>query len=598
MADDPQTLWSGFLRRAPRNLFFTGKGGVGKTSLACASAVLLADSGRRVLIVSTDPASNLDAVLATPLALHPRAVTGVTGLEAMNINPEQAALDYRERTVAPYRGVLSEAEVALLSERLSGACTVEVAAFDEFALLLSDPRETVAYEHVIFDTAPTGHTLRLLELPAAWTGFIKSAPGDVSCLGPLSGLKAARERYEATIRALTDPTATAVVIVTRPDRVALIEAARTSEELRAQGLTNRELVINALFRAHDAGDKLASALERRGSQALANMPGVLKALPRSEIPLRGQNIVGLASLRSFLSTAPEHPPQPATTEAVVLAGIMDLHELVDELAAAGNGLVMIMGKGGVGKTTVAAAIAVALAGRGKPVHLTTTDPAQHLLETLPETVPHLNVSHIDPKEEVRRYRARTLEGAKGTKAAEQLALLEEELKSPCYEEVAVFQAFSRAVRSGRSGFTVIDTAPTGHTLLLLDTTGNYHRQMTQHATAAGRIHTPLMLLQDRAYTRIIIVTLPETTPVLEASALQADLRRAGIEPYAWVINGSLAAARPTDLLLRCRAASEITQINKVRAELARRVALVPFQADEPVGAARLRALTNDGSTPR
>ena len=591
MADDPQTHWPEFLRRAPRHLFFTGKGGVGKTSLACASAVLLGDAGRRVLIVSTDPASNLDAVLDTQLGARPRAINGAIGVEAMNINPEQAALDYRERTVAPYRGVLPEPEVALLHERLSGACMVEVAAFDEFALLLSDPDRTAAYDHIFFDTAPTGHTLRLLELPAAWTGFLEAAPGDVSCLGPLSGLKAARERYVATVRALADPAATALVLVARPDRVALMEAARTSEELRGQGLTNQQLVINAVFRASDEADKLAAAFERRGAQALAKMPPALSALPRSEIALHGQNIVGLKALRSFLSTAPEKLPPAALADSALPPGIMNLHALVDELAAAGHGLVMVMGKGGVGKTTVAAAIAVALAERGKPVNLTTTDPAQHLIEILPENVPNLKVSHIDPKEEVRRYRARTLEGAKSTKSAEQLALLQEELQSPCYEEVAVFQAFSRAVMSGRSELTVIDTAPTGHTLLLLDTAGNYHRQMTQNAPAAGRIHTPLMMLQDSAYTRILIVALPETTPVLEASALQEDLRRAGIEPYAWVIDGSLAAAQPHDPLLRCRAAAEIPQIAKVKDRLARRVALVPFQAEEPVGAARLMALT-------
>ena len=265
---------------------------------------------------------------------------------------------------------------------------------------------------------------------------------------------------------------------------------------------------------------------------------------------------------------------------------MDLRALVDDLAATDHGLVMVMGKGGVGKTTIAAAVAVALADSGKTVNLTTTDPAQHLVETLPESVPNLKVSHIDPKEEVRLYRARMLEAAKSTKSPEQLALLQEELQSPCYEEVAVFQAFSRAVMSGRKEFMVIDTAPTGHTLLLLDTAGAYHRQLTQNAPAGVRIHTPLMLLQDSAYTKILIVALPETTPVLEASALQDDLRRAGIEPYAWVINASLAAAQPADPLLRSRAAAEVRQIAKVKESLAQRVALVPFQAEEPVGATR------------
>ena len=584
-----------FLKAPPRHLFFTGKGGVGKTSLACASAILLGDAGRRVLIVSTDPASNLDAVLETRLGMRPAAVIGAAGVDAMNIDPEQAARDYRERTVGPYRGVLPEQEVALLEERLSGACTVEVAAFDEFALLLSDSEKTAAYDHVIFDTAPTGHTLRLLELPAAWTGFLESAPGDVSCLGPLSGLKAQRERYQATVQALADPSATAIVLVARPDRVALIEAARTSAELRSQGLTNQELVINAVFRAIDAQDPLAAAFERRGAQALAKMPPELSPLPRSDIPLRGGNIVGLEALRSFLSTTEALPPE-ATAAVALPPGLMDLRALVDDLATTGHGLVMVMGKGGVGKTTIAAAVAVALAQGGNAVNLTTTDPAQHLVETLPESVPNLKVSHIDPKEEVRQYRARTVEAAKSTKSSEQLALLREELQSPCYEEVAVFQAFSRAVMSGRKELTVIDTAPTGHTLLLLDTAGAYHRQLTQNAQTGVGIRTPLMMLQDGAYTKILIVTLPETTPILEASALQDDLRRAGIEPYAWVINASLAAAQPADPLLRCRAAAEVEPIVKVKVTLAQRVALVPFQAEEPVGVTRLMALTDGGSS--
>ena len=596
MADDDRSShWAAFLRQAPRHLFFTGKGGVGKTSLACASAVFLGAAGRRVLIVSTDPASNLDAVLDTQLGTHPMAIGGVPGVDAMNINPEQAALDYRERTIAPYRGVLPEEEIALLQERLAGVCTVEVAAFDEFALLLSDPGMTAAYDHVIFDTAPTGHTLRLLELPAAWSGFLEAAPGDVSCLGPLSGLKAARERYEATVRALADPSETAIVLVARPDRVALIEAARTSAELRAQGLTNQQLVINAVFRAADPQDPLAAAVERRGAQALAKMPPELSPLPRSEIPLRSRNIVGLEALRGFFSAAPEILQPEETAAAALPPGLTDLRALVDELAAADHSLVMVMGKGGVGKTTIAAAVAVALAEGGKTVNLTTTDPAQHLVETLPESVPNLTVSHINPKEEVKQYRARMLEAAESTKSPEQLALLREELQSPCYEEVAVFQAFARAVMSGRKGITVIDTAPTGHTLLLLDTAGAYHRQLTQNATAGVRIRTPLMMLQDSAYTRILIVALPETTPVLEASALQDDLRRAGIEPYAWVINASLAAARPVDPLLRSRAAAEAREIAAVKETLARRLTLVPFQAEEPVGATHLMELTKRGA---
>ena len=327
------------------------------------------------------------------------------------------------------------------------------------------------------------------------------------------------------------------------------------------------------------------------------MPPELNNLPRSTIELHGRNIVGLDALRTFFSATTESP-QAEPAIAPLDSGLMDLRALVDHLATGDHGLVMVMGKGGVGKTTIAAAVAVALAHRGKTVHLTTTDPAQHLMETLPESVPNLRVSHIDPKEEVRLYRKRILDAAKTTKTSAQLALLTEELQSPCYEEVAVFQAFSRAVMAGRKEFIVIDTAPTGHTLLLLDTAGSYHRQLTQNVPTGLRVHTPLMQLQDSTYTKIVIVALAETTPVLEASELQNDLRRAGIQPYAWVINASLAAAKPVDPLLRSRAAAEFPQIAKAKENLAQRVALVPFQVQEPIGAERLLALTNEGPATR
>jgi arsenite-transporting ATPase len=579
-----------FLTTAPRHLFFTGKGGVGKTSLACASAVLLADKGRRVLLVSTDPASNLDAVLGTKLANSPIPVAGVPNLQAMNIDPEQATREYRERTVGPYRSALPPQELKLLEERLSGACTVEVAAFDEFALLLSDPDRTQEFDHVIFDTAPTGHTLRLLELPAAWTGFLETAPGDVSCLGPLSGLKTQRERYARTVSALADPKLTAIMLVARPERVALMEAARTSVELRGQAMTNQLLVINGVFHASDHNDPLAAAFERRGAEALLHIPEEVASLPRAEIPLIGSNIVGLDALRSLFLPL-QRADASASGPVALPQDIACLADLVDELSRSDHGLVMVMGKGGVGKTTVAAAVAVSLAKRGMPVHLTTTDPAQHIWETLQSEVAGLRVSYIDPKHEVRQYREDMLESARATLSVEKLALFEEELKSPCYEEVAVFKAFSRIVTGARKELVVMDTAPTGHTLLLLDTAGTYHRQLTQQVgVTPGRVRTPLMLLQDPEHTKVLIVALPETTPVLEASALQDDLRRAQIEPFAWVINGSLAAAQPRDPVLQARAAAEIPQIRKVKEQLAKRVVLIPFQAEEPVGVERLNSL--------
>lgn len=581
-----------FLQNPPQYLFFTGKGGVGKTSLACATAVALADRGLKVLLVSTDPASNLDTVLSISLSNQPRPVPGVPGLRAMNIDPEQAASAYRERTLAPYRQTLPLAELALLEERLSGACTVEIAAFDEFTCLLDAGRELGALDHVVFDTAPTGHTLRLLQLPAAWTGFLEDSGGE-SCLGPLSGLKSQRSRYAETVRALADGAKTLLVLVTRPERVALMEAARTSRELNALHIDNQILVINGVYHAQDKGDLLALAFEQRGQTALERLPLELSSLPQVEVPLRGYNVVGLPAVRNLLSS--EEPTisaavsEPTTT---VSLGLATLASLIDALAAADHGLVMVMGKGGVGKTTIAAALAVGLASRGLSVHLTTTDPAAHVSETLPTEVPGLRVSRIDPVVEARRYREETLAN-KGKKLdAAQRALLEEELRSPCYDEVAVFQAFAKIVTSGKREFVIMDTAPTGHTLLLLDTTGAYHRQMEQAFTgrAGIRLTTPLMMLQDPNYTKVLIVTLPEITPVQEAEALQDDLHRAKIEPYAWVINASLMAAHPRDRVLAQRAKAEYPQIRRVCDALAQRVVLMPFQAEEPVGVERLQRL--------
>ncbi len=573
-----------------RHLFFTGKGGVGKTSTACATAVGLADEGRRVLLVSTDPASNLDQVFGVSIGEQPTPIPGVAGLFAINIDPEAAARAYRERVVGPYRGVLSADAVAGMEEQLSGACTVEVAAFDEFTELLTPDGPAAGFDYVVFDTAPTGHTLRLLQLPAAWTGFLETNERGASCLGPASALKTQQTRYAAAVAALADPVRTTVILVARPDRGALQEAGRTADELGALGLRNQRLLVNGVFRATDPGDPLAVALEARGQAALGEIPPSVRDLPRIEVPLQGHNIVGLVALRRLgrpHSPGEERPPAPM---AVTGPDLPALGALVDEIAAAGHGLVMVMGKGGVGKTTIAAAVAVELAGRGLPVHLTTTDPAAHLAEALGRDVPGLRVSRIDPAAETAAYRQKVLERSASTLDEAALALLEEDLRSPCTEEVAVFHAFSRLVFGARREIVVMDTAPTGHTLLLLDATGAYHREMLRTtAGTPGRVQTPLMRLRDPAYTRVLVVTLAETTPVLEAAELQGDLRRAGIEPFAWIVNASFAAAGPRDPILAERAAAELQQIAAVTG-LATRVAVVPWLAEEPRGAERLRGL--------
>ncbi len=569
--------------RAPvtRNLFFTGKGGVGKTSVASATAVGLADEGKQVLLVSTDPASNLDEVFGVELGMRPTPIPDVPGLFAMNIDPEAAARAYRERMVGPYRGILPDASVRSMEEQFSGACTIEIAAFDEFSRLLGDASATAEYDHVIFDTAPTGHTLRLLQLPAAWTVFFENNVGGNSCLGPLSGLTAQRALYDSALKALSDPQTTTLVLVTRAEVTSLREANRTSRELGEIGIRNQKLVVNGIFSATDHADPISIALESRCRSSLDAIPEGISNLPRNDVGLLPFGLIGVASLRVL------NDPSLAgqlSSSAVSQAEFDSLPPLLEDLIPAmvqtGHGVILTMGKGGVGKTTIATKIALELARRGHKVHLSTTDPAAHLDLTLGETVPNLSVSRIDPVKETTDYTAEVMATAGKDLDEQGKALLEEDLRSPCTEEIAVFRAFARTVERGKKGFVVLDTAPTGHTLLLLDATEAYHRDVLRNLSEMPEsVRELLPRLRDPGYSRVLIVTLPEATPVHEAASLQRDLMRAGITPYAWVINQSLAPLTLTDPILRSRRFHERPFIQEVSEELAPRTAIVPWQPD-------------------
>jgi arsenite-transporting ATPase len=574
-------------------LFFTGKGGVGKTSLASATAVSLASLGKRVLLISTDPASNLDETLGITLTTHPKPIPAVQGLMALNIDPNQAAEDYRRRVIAPMLGKATDHEIAGLKEQLSGACTVEIAAFDEFAALISDQSFTSEFDYIIFDTAPTGHTIRLLSLPKAWTTFFKINERGASCLGPHSALKNQEERFAAAFAALKDPARTTFVLVARPELSTLNEASRTSSDLRELQLTHQILIVNGVFLGTDRADRLALALEEKSTRALANVPPSINDLPRYVVPLKPFNTVGLDALRMLLQNGSPDPSFAHQASSIAATrSTFSLTSLAAELAQEERGLVMVMGKGGVGKTTVAAALAVAVSKHGQPVHLTTTDPAAHLAQTLVGELPNLTVSRIDPKQETRNYTKKILALKGKNLDAEGLALLREDLASPCTEEVAVFHAFSKIVFEARRGIVILDTAPTGHTLLLLDAAGSYHREMLKkmEQTAPGKLTTPLMMLQDAKQSKILLVTLAETTPVSEAAALQSDLHRASIEPYAWIVNRSLAASTTSDSVLLQRAENESEQLQRICHGLAARVAILPLMPDEPVGIQRLEQL--------
>ncbi|MEQ6377652.1 arsenical pump-driving ATPase [Bacillaceae bacterium S4-13-58] len=574
-----------------RHLFFTGKGGVGKTSTACATAVALANVGKRVLIVSTDPASNLQDVFEVELHNHPTQIESVPGLYAANLDPEEAASEYREKLIGPYRGKLPQAAIQNMEEQLSGACTVEIAAFDEFTQLLVDEELTQDFDHIIFDTAPTGHTLRLLQLPTAWDSFLKESTHGASCLGPLAGLDQKKALYEKTVQALANPMETLLVLVARPDHSSLAEAKRASSELKEVGIKNQSLVINGLFE-RKSDDPIAIQIEDKQTDALNGIYDLFTNTKTYYLPLVPYNLTGIEALNKFFNETISNPSQSINTK--LPESIPSIKAVIDQLSLKDRGVFMTMGKGGVGKTTIAAAVAVGLAEKGHRVHLTTTDPAAHLTHVLNQEVnlDTLTVSRIDPKQVVADYKQKVLSQLDEELTEEEIAYVKEDLESPCTEEIAVFQAFAEVVhRVEEAAFVIIDTAPTGHTLLLLDSAETYHREVQRTTGSIPESAQALIpRLRDPKQTFVAIVTLPEATPVHEARRLQEDLRRAEIEPSWWIINQSFLATQTTDPILQGRASSEIQWIQMVREKLASNTIIVPWQSEDVVGIEQLLKL--------
>lgn len=571
-------------------LFFTGKGGVGKTSTACATAVALADQGKKVLLVSTDPASNLQDVLEVELTNEPAAIAAVDNLFACNIDPEESARAYKETVVGPYRGKLPDAVLATMEEQLSGACTVEIAAFDEFSHLLADEAVLEGYDHVLFDTAPTGHTLRLLQLPTAWSGFLEESTHGASCLGPLAGLEGKKELYAKAVASLSDSEKTTLLLVARPDNSSLIEAGRASSELKEIGIRNQLLIVNGLLQTHRPEDAVSTAFYNRQREALKNTPQGLKQIMSYSLPFVSYSLTGIQNLRYLFSSYAITKTQVAeTTDGVT--DLPGLNGVIDDFSNNNTRVIFTMGKGGVGKTSIASAIAVGLSEKGHRVHLTTTDPAAHLAYTFAgsEERDNLSVSSINPQIEVERYKKTVLENAGNGLSAEEVAYLKEDLESPCTEEIALFQAFAAVVEKSENEIVVIDTAPTGHTLLLLDSTEAYHKEMSRSTgEVPENVKKLLPRLRNPEETGVVIVTLAEATPVLEAARLQEDLKRAGIDPKWWVINQSLAATDTTDPVLSGRATSEVKWIAKVNNELASKCAVIPWLQEEKIGYQQLK----------
>ncbi len=567
------------LREIPltKYLFYTGKGGVGKTSVACATAVTLADNGKRVLLISTDPASNLQDVFATELDGKGKPIKEVPNLVVANLDPIQAAAEYRESVIAPYRGKLPDSVIANMEEQLSGSCTVEIAAFNEFSRFITSGDMEKEYDYILFDTAPTGHTLRMLQLPSAWSNFISESTHGASCLGQLAGLENKKDMYKRAVETLSDGSKTTLLLVSRPEVTPLKEAERAAKELANLGVNNQVLIINGELAAYD--DAISESLYQKQQAALNGLPDGLKTLTAYSIPLRAYNITGIENIRAFLT----QNYAVVKNESVQAHSIPRLQNVVDELATTGKKVIFTMGKGGVGKTTVAAAIALGLSARGKKVHLATTDPAAHLKFVLDETS-DVTMSYIDEYEELRKYQEEVLNKARETMSEDDVAYVEEDLRSPCTQEIAVFRAFAQIVEKSEEQVVVIDTAPTGHTLLLLDATQSYHKEVKRtQGEIPESVKNLLPRLRNEQETEVIIVALAEATPVYEAMRLEEDLKRAGIHSKWWVINVSLYHSGTTNALLKAKASNEIEWINKVDSHTNGSFAVIGWSADELKG---------------
>ena len=541
-------------------LFFTGKGGVGKTSIACATAIGLADQGKKILLISTDPASNLQDVFGQQLNGHGSSIKDVPGLTVVNLNPEEAAAEYRESVIAPFRGKLPDSVISNMEEQLSGSCTVEIAAFNEFSDFITATDKASEYDHIIFDTAPTGHTLRMLQLPSAWSTFISESTHGASCLGQLSGLEARKEIYKRAVSNLSDSNLTTLVLVSRPDIAPLKEAARSSHELSLLGVNNQILVINALLDKDDSSDRITHEMYERQQKALKEMPESLREITTYYVPLRSYNLSDISKIRMMLLSDELNPDENYTKPN----NYATLEQLVEDFKNTGKRVIFTMGKGGVGKTTIATEIARLLARKGEKVHLTTTDPANHLDYSAMKDA-CITMSKIDEAEVLEAYKNEVRSKAKTTMTEEDMAYIEEDLRSPCTQEIAVFRAFAEIVDKADDEIVVIDTAPTGHTLLLLDATQSYHREVERtHGDIPESVKKLLPRLRDKSETEVVILTLPEATPVFEAERLQKDLSRAGINNKWWIVNQSLALTETSNPFLKARAKGEEKWINKVR----------------------------------
>lgn len=593
-------------------LFFSGKGGVGKTTMACATAVAEADAGRKTLIVTTDPASNLADVFEQPIGHQVTPIAGVPNLWAMEIDPDKATEEYRERILGPFRAIMPEDVVKVLEEQFQSPCTTEMASFDRFV----DFMDRGDFDLVIFDTAPTGHTIRLLELPVDWSRHIEeSAKGSgQTCLGPVQAIQESKAKYDRAIALLTNPAHTRFIFVLQPEQTAIFETERSAKELQGIGVQSQELIVNGILPVEACDQpffrKRHEMQQRHQAEIRSRFP-----LPIREMLLRDGEVKGIASLRevaealrgdgsgSLASVAREVEPIGEVIPSSLPAS--ELLKLLTPQNGTGKA-VFFTGKGGVGKTVVSCAAALCLARQGVRALLLTTDPAAHIGQVLDVPVgdrpapvpstPGLWGARIDAKQATEEYKARILAEAKGRYSEDMLLAIREELESPCTEEMAAFDKFLAYLDSAEYDVVVFDTAPTGHTLRLLELPFDYSQQVklmvttTQQggalrAETQDRFNRVIARLRDPERTVFAFVLYPESTPVVEAYRASQDLAAAGIPTQFVVANQVIPADLATNSFFRSRQAMQTRYLREVERRFGVPVVVLPLMDQEIRGLA-------------
>ena len=588
-------------------LFFSGKGGVGKTTMACATAIHYAQAGNKTLIVTTDPASNLSDVFEQEIGHKITLIKAVADLHAMEIDPDEATREYKERIIGPFREIMPEDVIASLEENLSGPCTTEMASFDRFM----DFMEGNEYDVIVFDTAPTGHTIRLLELPVDWSRHIEeSAKGSgQTCLGPVQSIQGSKDKYDRATALLKDQARTTFIFVMRPEELSLYETLRASKELETIGSRAGEVILNGGL-PEEVCDISFFKKKYYAQQNVIRQTEKTIAQPKRCMYLRDNEVKGVSALQDIARELFTGKKPVYEIERMQPARLVPKIERPDIdalfLPAGQTKALFFMGKGGVGKTSISCMTALYIAQKGVKTLLVTTDPAAHIGEVLdvkvgsmPENITdNLFAVMVNQQEAFQEYKERILSEARGRYSEDMLATMEEELNSPCTEEMAAFDKFIQYIEDKDYEVVVFDTAPTGHTLRLLDLPFDYAKQVEMMVSAAesreiketaqNRFRDIISTLRDKKRTVFSLVLYPESTPIMESYRAMLDLKEAGIETQLVVANMVLPEEVCTNNYFKNRRHMQVKYLEEIKEKFGLPVVQVPLMQEEIKGLSRLK----------